>query len=308
MASRRRRNIVISSIVGIVVLSVAGVAVYLDQIAPLQTTVITVNNASIRMRTLLNRTNLSGQDAVSMLQTLTNEEIMRQVLPYPPYNIQVTDEDIDEFLRASAQADGEPLSDSDYRAWYRDQLNESRLSRDDFRDLAESWILTERLGVYLAERTPTIAEQVRLSMIVVQGLDALQATESRLKAGEDFAVVAREVNVDPQLREDGGDLGWQARNSLTPLISQVVFDVLKVNEISEPLKLQEDLFALLLVTERAAARELSEVTRAREQSAAAENWIREERGRHDIKFHGFKGPYDSTTDAWIQWQLQRMNR
>lgn len=306
--TNRKRNIIIAVIVAFVILAVAGVAIYVDQVAPFRVTVISVNDASIRMRTFLRRTYLGGEEPMSMLQTLSNEEIIRQVAPAPPYNIQVTEDLIDEALRASAQGDGEPLSDNDYKAWYRDQVNESRMSDREFRDFVEVRLIMQQLNAYLAERVPTVSEQVRLNMILVDGLDTARVVKSRIEAGEDFASVAREVSIDSQLREDGGDLGWQARDSLTTNISRIAFDELAVNEVSDPLNIEEEIFALLMVSERAAAREMNDETRRRVQSSALEMWLREEQKNHDIEFHGFSGPYDSVTDAWVRWQLQRMKR
>lgn len=46
---------------------------------------------------------------------------------------------------------------------------------------------------------------------------------SRLRAGEDFAVVAREVSEDIASRENGGDLGWVRQGQLLPEFEEVLF-------------------------------------------------------------------------------------
>ena len=305
---KRRRSIVIAAIVVGVILAVAGVAIYVDQVAPFRITVATVNDASIRMRTFLARTYLSGEEPLLMLQSLSNEEIIRQVAPTPPYNIRISEDDIDEFLRKNARGNSDTLSESDFKAWYREQLNESRMSSEEFKDLVTVRLLMQRLSTFLAERVPSVAEQVKLSMILIQGLDAARAAKARLDAGESFAAVAREVNTDENFRENGGDFGWHVRESLNSLISRVAFDELAVNEVSAPFNIEDDYYALLLVSERAAARELDEDTRRRAQSGALDTWLRDEQKNHSIEFHGLSGPYDSETDAWVKWQLLRMKR
>jgi peptidyl-prolyl cis-trans isomerase SurA len=46
---------------------------------------------------------------------------------------------------------------------------------------------------------------------------------SRLRAGEDFALIAREFSDDLATREDGGDLGWIRQGQLLPEFEEVLF-------------------------------------------------------------------------------------
>jgi len=57
----------------------------------------------------------------------------------------------------------------------------------------------------------------------------------RVKAGEDFAKVAREVSDDPQSGPEGGDLGSFTRDSKIAQFSQAAF-ALKEGEVSQPVR------------------------------------------------------------------------
>lgn len=57
----------------------------------------------------------------------------------------------------------------------------------------------------------------------------------RLKAGEDFAKVARETSDDPQSGPEGGDLGSFTRDSKIAQFSQAAF-ALKEGEVSQPVR------------------------------------------------------------------------
>jgi foldase protein PrsA len=304
----RRRGILIAAAVTAVVVMVAGVAIYVDRIAPFRTTVVSVDKRAVTMRTFLERTRISGQDPMVMLEVIANEEIVKQVAPARPYGIQVTEKDIDVFLRDTARGDSESIAESDFQAWYRQQVNESRMSNREFRDLVRTNLLMLRLKEYLAERVPTVAEQVHLHMVAIQGLAAARAAKDRLDAGEDFARVARESSTDEGVKANGGDLGWQARDGLAPLIARFAFDELEVGQVSEPINVDEEVFALVMVSERADARELDEAARRRIQDRALDTWLAEEQELHEVGFHGFSGAYSSETDAWIRRQLQRMER
>jgi len=81
---------------------------------------------------------------------------------------------------------------------------------------------------YLSQR------QVHAAQIVVR--DEVRAGEilKRLKAGEDFAKVAREVSIGPEA-ERGGDLGFFERGMMPEAIDRVVFS-LPVGKMSDVVK------------------------------------------------------------------------
>jgi peptidyl-prolyl cis-trans isomerase C len=62
-----------------------------------------------------------------------------------------------------------------------------------------------------------------------------QAALKRIKAGEDFAKVAKDVSKDGGA--DGGDLGWFTRNRMVPEFADVAFK-LNEGEVSDPVKTQ----------------------------------------------------------------------
>ena len=92
-------------------------------------------------------------------------------------------------------------------------------------------------------------ERVRASHILLSvGQDATpeaviakekeaQAVLARVKKGEDFNAVAKEVSQDPSAKENGGDLDFFTRDQMVPEFSEVAFK-LKKDEISEPVRSQ----------------------------------------------------------------------
>jgi len=70
---------------------------------------------------------------------------------------------------------------------------------------------------------------------------------ARLRAGEDFAHVARQVSQGPSASE-GGELGWLRRGTVQAEIEKVVFR-LKPGELSEPIRTRTG-FQILEVEER----------------------------------------------------------
>jgi peptidyl-prolyl cis-trans isomerase C len=76
-------------------------------------------------------------------------------------------------------------------------------------------------------------EEIHARHILVATLPEAQAIEKRLKAGEDFAKIAKEASKDTG--SDGGDLGWFTREKMVPAFADAAFR-LKVGEISDPVQ------------------------------------------------------------------------
>ena len=307
-SDRRRRRIRVAAIAAAsVVLLVAGVAIYLDRIAPFRATVISVDDARVSMRTFLRRTRIAGEDPMVMLDVLVDEEIIKQAAPYPPYGIDVTESDIDEYLRSVAAAPNASIEDAEFTAWYRRQVNDSLMSERDFREFVGTRILKMRFRDHLAERVPTVAEQVRLFIAPFGDLDRAREARARIESGEAFTDVVADSSTDTDARQSGGDLGWQARRGLSPQIARVAFDRLQPGEVSDPYFTAEETFVLIMVADRVEARELDGPARQRVQERSLEYWLDEEEENHSIEYHGFDGgAYDAATDAWVRWQLDRM--
>ena len=64
-----------------------------------------------------------------------------------------------------------------------------------------------------------------------------QAALDRIRGGEDFATVAKELSEDPGSAEQGGDLGFFERGIMDEAFEQIAYG-LAVGEVSEPVRSQ----------------------------------------------------------------------
>jgi peptidyl-prolyl cis-trans isomerase C len=67
--------------------------------------------------------------------------------------------------------------------------------------------------------------------------EKIKAVIARLKKGEDFATVAKEVTEDPSGKANGGDLGYFTKEQMVPEFADVAFKLDK-GQISGPVKTQ----------------------------------------------------------------------
>lgn len=206
--------VILAAAVALIVGGVTGYAIYRDRVEPMRTTVLIVDDLSVQMRYFLKRVRMYGREPLEVLELLTQELIVAQVAPNPPYNIEVTDRDVEDRMRGIARAGADSITDAEVREWYRQALNDSELKDAEFRELIRRNLLALRMTEYL----------------------------------------------------------------------------------------------VAMVGERAEAREMDPETRQAANAAAITAWFEQEYRRHDVEVHGFTNGYDTETDLWVKWQLQRMAR
>ncbi len=82
----------------------------------------------------------------------------------------------------------------------------------------------------LIQLTPDADEETTTA-----ALDKASSVVSRLDAGEDFALLAKELSDDPGSAANGGDLGFFGRGLMTPEFENAAFE-LQPGEVSKPVK------------------------------------------------------------------------
>jgi peptidyl-prolyl cis-trans isomerase C len=80
-------------------------------------------------------------------------------------------------------------------------------------------------------------DEVRARHVLLETEDEAKKAAERIKGGEDFAVVAKELSKDPGSGAEGGDLGFFLKEQMVPEFSEVAFKM-KAGEVSAPVKSQ----------------------------------------------------------------------
>jgi peptidyl-prolyl cis-trans isomerase C/foldase protein PrsA len=183
-------------------------------------------------------------------------------------NITVTDEEVDRgVLRLSG----------DYPAGnFNEVLAQGQLSMDELRTREASRLTIEKLFAHHVYSRVAVteeelrswyaaheadfneAEQVHAAQIVVKGLDEARKLQVQLKAGKNFADLARRYSLSADGKV-GGDLGFFPRGQMPPAFDEVVFK-LPVGQVSDVVSTEYG-YHLFRVQERKPARkrEFSEV-------------------------------------------------
>ena len=299
----RRTEFVIASVVIVLILIIVGVSLYLNA-APFRRTIITVDDTSINMDYFLKRTKLASADPMVMLEVLTNEQLIK--IEAPRYVAEVSPEDVDQELRRITSRKSETISESEFKEWYRQLLNETGLSDSEYKEFIATNLLATRLHEYLAERVPTVTEQVNVHAILLDTED-MDKIWKKVDEGEDLnkLTITTEIWQDKQSEGKVGDLGWLPRGVLGSGFDQVAFN-LTIGDVSAPLlvdklsQTEESDYFIIMVSEKADAREVDEDSLQILKAKALDDWLLKE-----IKFHEIEWNFNSEIYAWINWQLSK---
>jgi len=268
--------------------------------------VLRVNDETINMDYFLRRLkdydNTYGTyDIETMLLNITIEEIIRQRAP--DYGIEVTSDEIDEWLWNEALGENETISESEFQAWYRNALNVTQFSDAEYRALVEIAIMQERLDEYLRAVVPTEAEQVHLYIIIVSsGADAAAAI-ARIEDGEDFSDLARELSIEEESAEQGGDIGWWPYlGGLNDNLESWAFS-LEVGEVSGLMTLDEEgtVWAICMVMEKQSNRVIEEDKLETIRDKIFDEWLYYELDTVDSE----RFIDNDETRAWIHLQMAK---
>jgi len=310
---KKRRNafITASAILCIIGITI-GIGYYLIYARDFQRPIIIVNDESVTIDYFIRRTvwDPITDDPYDMLEVLVNELLVKQGAQRA--GIIATDEEIDGQLREYARAESETITDAEYREWYRQQLNVSKLSDAEFRDFIRVQILAGKLHTILAEQVPTVADQVHLHMVYLDTYEEAEAIKQRYDQGEDFAALVEEMYPDVEFDGVPGDAGWLPYGVIDTNFRYIVAG-LSIGEVSSPVlsvdpvtgDTQNAGYILFMVSEKDESRELEEEDMVALQNTVLEDWLSAEMSMQNIEFHGRNNGYDSETDTWIRWQIQK---
>ena len=256
----------------------------------------------IRRMKYLERTN----DVHATMTTITEEELIRQAAQR--YGIEVNPGEIDALLREMARGENETISESEFEAWYRNILNETKLSDAEYRDWLAVILLADRINDILVESVPTAAEQVHLYIIVLPSPEDAEEALARIEEGEDFSELARELSIDEETAEQGGDAGWWPWGGGLHLNVQYYAFTLEIGEVSDITILDEDAgtSAICMITEKQSVREIEEDKLETIKSGVFEQWLYNEKETADIQWFSLDGgAFDTYTMQWISLQVAK---
>ena len=131
-------------------------------------------------------------------------------------------------------------------------------------------------------------------------------------------MLASEVSLDTSTKDNGGDKGWVPIKALDSDLANTVTG-LDIGKVSDPVQTtqaaqqaattqQDQPYFLLMITERAASREVDAQYISTLKGRLMSDWLNAQTGTQKISLlgKGASGGYDSTTEAWVQYQIEKL--
>jgi hypothetical protein len=226
------------------------------------------------------------------------------------------------------------IDDATFKEWYRQTLNISKLSDSEFREYVKIRIMAQRLTDYLVAKMSLNVVQVHIFDIAVSDSTQADDIQARVNNGEDFQTIAREISIDTNTQPLGGDMGWVPIDVLNSIDSDIGATAasLEVGQVSYPTQMSTatdgssssssssdssstEPYYLFLITEKNNSMLVdNQQYISALQGLQLKNWLGDQmdpaKANNKVTLHGqgAAGGYDSTTNAWILYQIEKLKR
>ena len=218
------------------------------------------------------------------LQDLLNAEVLRQASP--GLGIEVTDEEVDEALKAQflpQAAPGEETNpgqlEQEFEQAYSEFLTRTGLSDEDFKGIIRERLAQFELQAILGQTIEQSQEQVEVGWIRLESAGRLNPDEVRERLEiEEFPVVAAEVATSAGFANDEGYVGWVPRGAFPEIEAGLFGDAEREipppeeGSISQPFYTSNGVYIIQIIS-GPEERDLSGLMRAKLNGELVNQWF-----------------------------------
>ncbi|MFC2039657.1 peptidylprolyl isomerase [Chloroflexota bacterium] len=166
--------------------------------------------------------------------------------------------------------------------------------------------VSKNVGYWIVKVHSVSEDEAEASVILLDKIADAEVALARLEAGDDFAVLAKEVSLDDESREGGGKLDTVFQGSTTPALNEYIFEKtdMELDKPSQPIR-DDTMYTtggywVLEVLEADLARPLNDDDREVFKQEAFEAWVTE------ITVEGAQDIEDNMDEDRIQWAIARL--
>jgi parvulin-like peptidyl-prolyl isomerase len=244
------------------------------------------------------------QSRLALAPEETLDELIQDVLVQEKAaesGITVTDEDVTQSIQedlklAAAPPVQTPITDTQQLVTptavpqeeldeiYQNALSNMGLTDREFRNIVERGLYRSELQELMASQVPTTGLVVHVQLIQTDTEAKASVALDRVQAGEDFAIVAREVSSDTLTAEDGGDLGWITTGQLSSRYGEELEAAVSALGEGEIEKVDSgDRFYVVLLAERDENGPLPADVVSQQQATALSDWLAEREASPEVE-------------------------
>jgi foldase protein PrsA len=166
---------------------------------------------------------------------------------------------------------------------YQDALTRMGLTDKQFKLIVQDGLYRSKLQDYLATKVPTTGLVIDVQMIVTDTQEAAVAAQTQIENGTDFSAVAKEVSSDPNVQDNGGDLGWVTTGQLSASYGQPMEDLALSLGVGQIGNVESDgKFYVVKVLDRNENGPLPDSVVSQRQASALQDWLTERKASPDV--------------------------
>lgn len=203
----------VTALVVIVAVAFIGFGYYNSVVKPRNRTVLQADDVKVSYSDMKRRmkfeyfSSISFQQNPSALPEATYANLLNELTlvqrAREDLGITTTPEELDKKLRARIGA-AEDADQPTFATRLKSALETSGLKEKEYRRLVEAELLMEKVREKFKAEAPATVPQAKIAVMVTDDRTKLEAAAARVKAGDDWATVAKEVSIEPDVQTKGG--------------------------------------------------------------------------------------------------------
>ena len=224
-----------------------------------------------------------GQDARSQVSRQGLQELQKQVLDWMIDQVLIEQASSSmgiTVLEAEVEAEVSRMKGGDEERLEK-WLAANGLTASSLRQQLRVDLITSAVRDRVTASVQRRAEQIHVRHILVSDQEVAQSALERLRQGQDFVTVARDVSEDGTTRASGGDLGFLPRGVMSPAFEEAAF-ALEPGEISDLVR-SDFGFHIIQVVKIEPEHPVSDELWPVVQQRVFESWLAERRAEADIQ-------------------------
>ena len=265
-----------------IVVLLIGAGWFVSSFQPPRRTVATVAGEDLKLSEVVTYTSISALEGSGTLRPdlALNDLVRDRVVSARAFDlgVNVTDADVESALARRFEplppGSTEPVDTltAAGQSSFELVLNSLGLSGNDYREWIAGQLYVVELQNHFRDLQPDVIEQVFVEWIVTESSLTAQTAMDRIAAGEEFATVSDELNIDFLLAGPGGEVGWVPQAAISELDPVLFAPDLELNTLIGPLTTSLG-SVVLRVTDGPSEQPLSDVMREFVAADELQQWL-----------------------------------
>ena len=251
-----------------------------------------------------NSSYLQSQSAVNALPQAAYDELLTEIIlvKHGPSDqgVNPSTDEVDQALRARIGV-AKDANQQQFATAFRGALQKSGLHEDEYRRMVLADVIKTKIQAKITQELPATLPQAKLDVIQLNTKDDADKALARVKAGEDFNAVAKDVSIEPDKATTGGTHDYELEGEMNSFYSGFAFSAApgQVSDVITAGSTGAQTFYIVRVVDRS-DKPLTDKQKPGEAQRRYNQWVEDTKGHLVIANHW---DVQAQTDALV-WVLK----